>query len=157
MKRTLLVLSIAVAISCGSNVDLQKALRVERLSTGWIDAGVVNGQHKIVPAATFTLKNVSNQKRGLVQVNAVFRQVNDSAEWSSAFVPAAANELPPGASSATIVVKGEKGYTGADPPDVMLKNAQFVDAKVEIYVKSGSSMWTKLVESPIARQLLQLP
>jgi hypothetical protein len=38
----------------------------------------------------------------------------------------------------------------------MLKNTQFVDAKVEIYVRSGSSAWIKLVESPITRQLLRL-
>jgi hypothetical protein len=156
MKRTLLLLSIAFAISCGEKVDLQRALQVENLSTGWIDAGIVGGQHKIVPAATFTLKNVSDRKLGLVQVNAVFRQVNDPAEWSSAFVPAAANELPPGASTTTLVVKGEKGYTSGDPPDVMLRNTQFVDAKVEIYVKSGGSNWIKLGEYPIPRQLLRL-
>jgi hypothetical protein len=156
MKRTLLLLAIAFAISCGAKAELNKALEADQMSTGWADAGVVNGQHKIVPAATFVLKNVSNQKLGLVQLNAVFRQVNDPADWSSAFVPTVANELPPSASTPKIVVKGEKGYMSADPPDAMLKNTQFVDAKVEIYVRSGSSAWIKLVESPITRQLLRL-
>jgi hypothetical protein len=157
MERTLLLLSIGFAISCGPKIDLAKALQVEHLSTGWLDAGIVDGQHKIVPAAAFTLKNVSDRKLGLVQVNAVFRQVTDPAEWSSAFIPAAASELAPGASTPMIVVKGDKGYTSGDPPEAMLKNTQLVDAKVEIYGKSGPTGWIKLGDFPIARQLVQLP
>jgi hypothetical protein len=36
----------------------------------------------------------------------------------------------------------------------MLQNAEFVDAKVEIFLKQGSSVWAKLAEFPIERQLL---
>jgi len=36
----------------------------------------------------------------------------------------------------------------------MLQNSQFVDAKVELYLKQGSQVWAKLAEYPIQRQLL---
>jgi hypothetical protein len=157
MKRTLLLLFIAFAISCEQKVDLQKALQLEHVSTGWLDAGVVGGQHKIVPAASFTLKNVSDRKLGLIQLNAVFRQVNDPADWSSAFVPAAAKDLAPGASTGPIVVQGEKGYTSSDVPETMLKNTQFVDAKVDVFARHGSTNWVRLGEYPVARQLVAPP
>jgi hypothetical protein len=36
----------------------------------------------------------------------------------------------------------------------MLQNKEFVDAKVEIFLKQGSMVWAKLAEFPIERQLL---
>jgi hypothetical protein len=36
----------------------------------------------------------------------------------------------------------------------MLQNKEFVDAKVEIYLKQGSKVLAKLAEYPIQRQLL---
>ena len=36
----------------------------------------------------------------------------------------------------------------------MLQNKEFVDAKVEIFLKQGSKVWAKLAEFPIERQLL---
>jgi hypothetical protein len=36
----------------------------------------------------------------------------------------------------------------------MLQNREFIDAKVEIYLKQGSRVWAKLAEYPIQRQLL---
>jgi hypothetical protein len=157
MKRAVvgpLVLALAAAAGgCADPVDVATAIQIDSVTTRWVDEGVVDGKHKIVPAATFILKNVSDKDVGLVQVNAVFRQANSAAEWSSAFVPAAANRLPAGSSSGTVVVRGTQGYTSIEVPDAMLRNSQFVDAKVDIYVKSGSSNWIKRAEPPIARQL----
>jgi hypothetical protein len=36
----------------------------------------------------------------------------------------------------------------------MLQNREFIDAKVEIYLKKGSKVWAKLAEYPIQRQLI---
>ena len=152
-----LILAIAAAASgCGEPVDLAKAIQVDSVTTRWIDEGVVDGKHKIVPWAAFILKNVSDQDVALVQVNAVFRQANSAADWSSAFVPVAASRLPPGSSTTTVVVRGTQGYTSVEPPEAMLRSSQFVDAKVDIYVKSGSSNWIKRADPPIARQVQNL-
>jgi len=61
MKRTVLLCSIAFAGACGPSVDLTKGLHLEAVSTGWLDAGVVDGKNKVVPAVSFKLKNVSDQ------------------------------------------------------------------------------------------------
>jgi hypothetical protein len=56
------LLAAAVALStCGPTVDLTKGLQVTIVDTGWYDAGIVNGQNKLVPSVTFKLKNVSDQ------------------------------------------------------------------------------------------------
>jgi hypothetical protein len=156
MKRELLILSLFFVVACGPKVDLAKAVVPESVTTGWANGGVVAGKNKIVPAVSFRPKNVSNQKLGRLQVNAVFRRVDDPAEWSSVYLPNAATELPPGGVTDTHIILGQQGYTGTDDREAMLRNSKFVDAKVELYVKSGSSNWTRIGEYPIARQMLDV-
>ena len=62
--------------------------------------------------------------------------------------------LAPGASTRELVLRSELGYTGEEPRLQMLQNHEFVDAKVEIFLRQGSRVWTKLAEFPISRQLL---
>src|SRR5260221_3586662 len=83
-----LVASVLVS-GCGPAVDLSKGLQVLDVSSGWHDAGLVNGSNKLVPAVTFKLHNVSDQSLGTLQVNALFRRVNEKDEWGSGFVTAA--------------------------------------------------------------------
>jgi len=45
----------------GPAVDLTKALQIDVVDTGWFDAGIVNGQNKLVPAARITVKNNSDR------------------------------------------------------------------------------------------------
>ena len=67
-RASLLLLSIAAAVGCSARADLATAVEVERLTAGWVDVGIVDGQHKIVRAAVFVLRNVSDRTLGPVQV-----------------------------------------------------------------------------------------
>ena len=62
--------------------------------------------------------------------------------------------LAAGAQTNTLVMRSTLGYTGEQPRMQMLQNKEFVDAKVEIYLKQGSKVLAKLAEYPIQRQLL---
>ena len=151
----LLVLLGVLTGACAPKVDLTKGLQVGSLTTGWYDAGLVNGQNKLVPAVSFTLKNVSDQRLNTLQVNALFRRVSEKDEWGSGFMTAAGSSgLAPGAQSGPIAIRSNLGYTGTEPRQQMLQNSHFVDAKVELFAKYGSGQWTRLGEYPIARQLL---
>ncbi len=50
---------------CGPTVDLTTGLTIEMPTTGWVDAGMVDGRNKLVPAVTFTVKNVSDQREAV--------------------------------------------------------------------------------------------
>jgi hypothetical protein len=152
-----IVLFAALATaSCGPKVDLAKGLQVTDVSTGWWDAGIVNGQNKLVPWATFKFKNVSDQTLDVLQANVVFRRVTEDKEWGSAFVKITGTEgLAPGAVTPVQTVKSQLGYTGSEARQQMLANAQFVDAKIEIYAKYGSTQWQKVGEYPVPRTLIE--
>jgi hypothetical protein len=143
--------------ACAPKVDIASAVTIDLVESGWYDAGIVNSQNKLVPAARITVKNVSDQKLVQLQVNSLFRQVNASEEWGSAFVTVAGSEgLAPGQSK-TVFLKSNNGYTGTgETRQEMLANSHFVDAKVEVFAKYASAQWKKMKEfDPITRQLLE--
>lgn len=158
MRAACLALLLAVAVgACGPAVDLSKGLEVQRVSTGWFDAGIVDGKAKLVPSITFTLKNTSDQTLRVLQVNAVFHRVSEPKdEWGNAFLTAAGSDgLKPGSSTGPITIRSNLGYTGSDQTrDEMLHNSHFVDATVDLSAKYGSTQWMKIAQSPIERTLL---
>jgi hypothetical protein len=139
--------------AAGTPVDLTTGVQVESLWAGWADAGVSDGRNKIVPALSFTLKNVSAEPLAGLQVNALFHRVDAPYEWGNGFVQTVTpRRVSPGESTDTIVVQSSIGYTGADPPLDLLNHSQFVDATVALFAKSGSGNWTPLGEFPVTRQ-----
>ena len=151
----MLIASLA-SISCGSSDAAVEALEPLDVVTGWYDAGIVEGgKNKLVPSISLKLRNRSDEPIRSVQVNAIFRRVGEQEMWGEYFGWAIPRErLPAGATTEALVMRSALGYTGEQPRMQMLQNKEFVDAKVEIYLKQGSRVWAKLAEYPIQRQLL---
>jgi hypothetical protein len=157
MRRVVRVLIAGwLVASCGHNFDVEKALKITDVHTGWYDAGIQDGKNKLVPSITLKLQNVSSEPVESVQVNAIFRQVGDAQAWGEHFVAAIDRDgLPAGQTTpGLLVLRSNLGYTGTESRLQMLQNKQFVDAKVEIFGKHGSRTWQKLGEYTIDRQLL---
>ena len=149
-------LAAFVSISCGASEAAVASLEPVDVVTGWFDDGIVEGgKNKLVPSVTMKLRNKGDQPIRSVQINAIFRRVNEPEMWGEYFGWAVPREpLPAGATSNTLVMRSTLGYTGEQPRMQMLQNREFIDAKVEIYLKQGSKVWAKLAEYPIQRQLL---
>ena len=156
MRVSRLIFLLALAASaCGPTIDLKASLQAQDVSTGWADLGVVNGQNKIVPSVTFKFKNIGNQPITTLQANVIFRRVGEEVEWGSGFLRVAGSEgLAPGASSKSLSVNSQRGYTGTDSRAQMLANKEFVDARVQLFAKYGSTQCTLIGEFPIERRLV---
>ena len=152
----LLACLLLVAGCGGPPVDLAKALEIDVVSTGWYDAGVVDGKNKLVPTVTFTVKNASDQTLGSLQMMASFFRVTDTAsEWGNSLLRVTGSEgLAPGATTPMLTMKSPLGYTGTEPRGEMLQNSHFVDALVKLVAKYGSVQWTHVREVPIERKLI---
>jgi hypothetical protein len=154
----LLVAALAGAASagCRSAVDPVTTLEPVDVVTGWFDAGIVEGgKNKLVPSVSLKLRNKSGDAVRSVQINAVFRRVGEMEMWGEHFGWAVQREgLAPGEVTNALVLQSQLGYTGEQPRLQLLQNSQFVDAKVELFLKQGSQVWSKLAEYPIQRQLL---
>ena len=158
MNRTLpvLCLLLAASVGCNRNIDPTTVLEADDVITGWYDAGIVEGQmNKLVPSISLKLRNKSTTPVRSIQINAIFRRVGETEMWGEHYGWAVQREpLAPGASTPELVLRSGLGYTGEQPRMQMLQNREFVDAKVEIFLRQGSRVWAKLAEFPIDRQLL---
>jgi hypothetical protein len=140
----------------GRTVDLAKELQMVDVTTGWFDAGIVEAKkNKLVPTIAFRLKNVGPGEIGSVQVNAVFRRKGEQDNWGDAFAVAVpSGGLASQATSNSIVLRSQLGYTGEQPRAEMLSHSEFLDAYVEVFGKHGAANWVKLGQFDIRRQLL---
>jgi hypothetical protein len=145
--------AVAGSISCGPRVDVKQALQVTEVTTGWFDAGIVDGKNKLVPSIAFRLKNAAAQQVGSVQLNIIF-VVPPDWEDDTYLRGIGSSGLPPGQASDRFVVRAKHGYTGEQPRAEMLQNSRFQDARVRIQVKHASNQWVQLAEFPVERQLL---
>lgn len=153
--RLALPLVVALLAGCAPR-EVEKDLRITDVHTGWYDAGIVEGgKNRLVPSISLKLQNISQQEISRVQLNAVFRRIGEQEAWGDHFIQAIGPDgLAAGTTGASLVMRSSLGYTGTQPRLQMLRNREFVDARVEIYGKHGSREWVKLGEYQIDRQLL---
>jgi hypothetical protein len=151
----ILVLSLGAAGCSTPEVDLAKTIKVGDLTTGWFDAGIVDGQNKLVPSAVFTVTNTGTETLSGLQVFTVFRFIGETEELGSGLVVLHGKDtLGPSATSKPIVVRANWGFSGLQPRAQMLMHSQFKDARVEIFVKFGPKPFVKISEAQVVRQLL---
>lgn len=135
--------------------EVEKDLKLVNVQTGWYDAGIVNGQNKLVPSISLALQNVSDREIASVQLNAVFRRVGEEQSWGDHFVRAIdTGGLAAGASTDPLVLRSSFGYTGSQARAQMMRNTGFVDAEVEVFGKHGRRNWVKMGQYTIGRHLL---
>ena len=153
----IVALLVLFSASCGSSIDAVASLEPIDVVTGWFDDGIIEGgKNKLVPSVSLKLRNKGSEPLRSVQINALFKRVGEQEMWGEYFGWASPRERPlqPGGTTGPLVMRSTLGYTGVQPRMQMLQNKEFVDAKVEIFLKQGSKVLTKLAEFPIDRQLL---
>jgi hypothetical protein len=161
LTRLVVVLSAAALVAACSSRNVLTDLEVVEVSTGWYDLGVVAegpdlGKNKLVPSVSLKLKNVSQEPISGVQLDAVFRHVNQDQIIDEHFVPGVASNasLDPGATTNAIVLRAKWGFVGEETRDLMLQNSRFQDARVTILGRHGRNNWATMREITIERRLL---
>lgn len=144
-----------LAAACGPSVDLKQSVAVTELTSGWFDAGVVNGKNKLVPSVHFRLRKAQpDVNLDSLSLNVVFKREGETEPWDDIYL----QRVPFSADGQTepLMVRLDNGYTG-DPPQSrldMLKNSQFVDLHAHIMAKQPSGQWVELQKLTIERRLL---
>src|SRR5581483_10934460 len=97
MRRVALAAVAALLLAgCGHNFDVEKALKVTDVHTGWYDAGIQDGKNKLVPSISLKLQNISDGPVENVQILASFKRANETQVWGEHFANALDRDgLPP--------------------------------------------------------------
>jgi hypothetical protein len=157
MRRIAVLVVALAAAGCSQDVDIEKALKIVDVHTGWYDAGIQpDGKNKLVPSISIRLQNVASEAVRSVQVVAIFRRVGEpDVAWGEHFARAIERDgLAPNASTGPLVLRSNLGYTGTQPRMQMLQNREFVDATVDLFGRHGARGLVKLGQYKIDRQLL---
>jgi hypothetical protein len=152
---TLVPLLLALTQPACESPDPEKELSLEGLETYWaVDAAVGERQY-IAPVVRFQVRSKAQQELRTVQATAAFRRKGEEhLDWGSAWerVTPPAKPLLPG-QSALVVLKSDGRYYSSGQPEAFFQHQQFKDAKVTVFLRLGSSQWTKFAEAEVERRI----
>ena len=149
---SVLLTGILVA-GCQESIDIKQSLQVSDVTTGWFDAGIVDGKNKLVPSVSFRLRNTADQELDAVSLNLVFKFTDTGENYEEVFkqrIPLQDKQTE------LITVRSQVGYTG-EPPQTrvdMLKHSGFRDMNAVIFVRQAGGQWVEVHRVPVERQLL---
>ena len=147
-----LIAALFFTLSCSSPVDLKQALQVTDVTTGYFDAGTVDGQNKLVPSVTFRLRDTSGTL-SRVSLNVVFRLIDTGEDKDEIFKQRV--DFTNGQTE-LLTVRSESGFTGTPPQSRadMLKHSGFRDMDAVILVRQVAAQWLELHRVRVERQLI---
>lgn len=143
----------ASALACQSP-DPQAVLEVSGLEAYWAVDPASGDTRFIAPAARFHVKNKGPEPLRSVQATATFRRQGEKETWGSDWqqVSASARPLAPG-QTALVLLKSDARYSSPVEPEAMFAHQQFKDARVEVFLRVGSSPWTRFGETDVERRI----
>jgi hypothetical protein len=153
LRRLCLIALAAATLSCQSP-DPQAVLEVSDLEAYWAVDAPSGETRFIAPAARFHVKNKGSEPLRSVQATATFRRKGEAQTWGSDWqqVSNSARPLAPG-QTALVVLKSDARYSSPVEPEAMFGHQLFKDARVEIFLRVGSSPWTRFGETDVDRHI----
>jgi len=152
--RRLCVLALAAPILSCQSPDPRAVLEVSGLEAYWaVDPPAGDTRH-IAPAARFHVKNKGPAPLRSVQATATFRRKGETQTWGADWqqVSASARPLAPG-QVALVLLKSDARYSSPVEPEAMFGHQLFKDAHVEVFLRVGSSPWTRFGEADVPRHI----
>jgi hypothetical protein len=153
-RRALLaVFLVAPLLSCRAP-DPQAVLEVSGIEAYWAIDPPSGDTRYIAPAARLYVKNKGTEALRSVQATATFRRKGEAQTWGSDWqqVSTTAKPLAPG-QTALVLLKSDARYSSPVEPEAMFTHQLFKDARVEIFLRVGSSAWSKFGDADVARHI----
>ena len=128
--------------------DPAKVVTISDVETHWAVDNSQAGTQYIAPVVRFRLANISPEPQGSIDVTATFRRKGETATWGGDFRQVSTRRQPLAAGhSEALVLKSDTRYYSNGPTEGMFTHKDFKDATVELFVRVGSSRWTKVSET----------
>jgi hypothetical protein len=152
--RRLCVAALSVAALSCQSPDPQAVLETSDLEAYWAIDPTVGDTRYIAPAARFQVKNKGTEVLRSVQATATFRRKGEAATWGSDWqqVSNSSRPLAPG-EAVVVLLKSDARYSSPVEPEAMFGHQLFKDARVEIFLRVGSSPWTRFGEADVERRI----
>jgi hypothetical protein len=159
MKKLLGLLVVGLSLSgvACSRVEIDKAITVTDVFSGWHYAGVAEGDlNRMVPSFSFRLNNVSDETVSRVQLLVSFWPEGADGEIDSKQITGIGPEgLAAKASTDPILVRAENGYTLplSQAREEMFMHSLFRDFTVKVFARSEGTL-VSLGEFKVDRRII---
>jgi hypothetical protein len=153
IRRLCVLVLLAPLLSCRSP-DPQAVLEVTDIEAYWAVDPPAGDMRYIAPAARLHVRNKGAEPLRSVQATATFRRKGEAQTWGSDWqqVSTSARPLAPG-QTALVLLKSDARYSSPVEPEAMFGHQLFKDARVEVFLRVGSSAWTRFGETDVARHI----
>jgi hypothetical protein len=152
-RQLCLLVLLAPILSCHSP-DPQAVLEVSDVETYWAVDPPAGDTRYIAPAARLHVKNKGKDSLRSVQATATFRRKSEAQTWGSDWQQVSTSARPLAAGqTALVLLKSDARYSSPVEPEAMFTHQLFKDARVEIFLRVGSSPWTRFSDADIARRI----
>jgi len=144
---------VAPVLSCHAP-DPQAVLEITDLEAYWAVDPTAGSTRYIAPVARFHVRNKGKEPLRSVQATATFRRKGETQSWGSDWqqVSSSAKPLAPG-QTALVLLKSDARYSSPAEPEAMFTHVLFKDARVEVFLRVGSSAWSRFGEAEVARHI----
>ena len=153
----LAVLALGALLAACRSPDPRSVVEVPDTETYWAIDSAQGERQFIAPVVRFKAANKGDKPLRTLEAQATFRLKGDDMIWSSAWTKITGPNgapLAPGASSLVVLKpEGEGRYFANGPPESMFKVSQFRDANVDVFLRIGSSPWTRFFNADIERRI----
>jgi len=145
--------SALAALSC-TPPDPKQYIEVVDFETYWVVDSTMGDRVFLAPAARVEIRNHSDRACPAIQATAVFRRVGEEETWGSDFqqVTRSGESLQPG-ESVVFVVKSDGRYHSDASPERFFEHELFVDARVNLFLRVGSSGLVPFAEAVVERHV----
>lgn len=137
--------------------DPQAEVALSEIETYWAVDRPSGSTQYIAPVVRFRLLDKGTAPLYSVQASGTFRLKGEKQTWSGAYVqvaPIAGKPLEPGQSTLVVLKpEGEGRYSSPVTPEEMFAHPQFKDVWVEVFVRVGSSGWSRMAQAEVERRI----
>jgi hypothetical protein len=150
-----LALPLLFSLAACHAPDPRQELDVRDLETYWAVDPAKGETQYLAPVVRFHLHNKGGKPQQAIQATATFRRKGEeSLTWGSDWKQVTPSAKPLQADQALVVeLKSDARYYSTGDPASMFQHELFKDATVEVFVRIGSSGWTKMAAADVARRI----
>jgi hypothetical protein len=153
-----MLVCLALLLSACSSPDPQAELALdEGMEAHWAVESPVAGTQYIAPVVRLKVRNKGQHPQRSVQATVTFRRQGEDQIWSSAWqviAPVDGKPLAPGETRlAMLKPEGEGRYHSTGAPESMFQHPLFKDVRGEVFLKVGSSAWSKFATVEVERRI----
>ena len=137
--------------------DPQVELAARDLEAYWAVDSPVGDTQYIAPAVRLTVTHRGRKPHRSVQATATFKRKGEAETWSSAWQvvsPVGDRPLAPGETRVVVLKPDAEGrYHSTGTPESMFQHPQFKDVHVDVFLRVGSSAWSKVASVDVERRI----